>query len=184
MDHTQQDIRITKTHKALVETMQKLLERKSFQRITVNDICQNAMVSRSTFYLHFDDKYQLLMFFLQDERKQLEKAMHENDAKETIGGAFSIIKARKNTYRNILDSENNSELYQMFLKFFSEFISDTLIANEKQGIELVGPLPILSAYYANAIAGTMLWWINDNSTVSVDEVALCLYNLLSDIIPE
>ena len=52
---TGQDIRITKTHMALSKTLMDLLEKKSFQKITVNDICQDAMVSRSTFYMHFED---------------------------------------------------------------------------------------------------------------------------------
>jgi AcrR family transcriptional regulator len=164
--------------------MQELLERKSFQKITVNDICQDAMVSRSTFYLHFEDKYQLLMFFLQNERKQLEKDMRQLGARDSIREALCIIKDRKRTYRNIFEAENNSELFEMFVKFFLGFVSDTLSDSKKQGVELIGPVPILSAYYASGIAGTILWWIKDDFSVPIDEMALCLYNLLSDIIPE
>ena len=36
------------------------LSERSFNDITVNDICQRAMVHRTTFYKHYPDKYTLL----------------------------------------------------------------------------------------------------------------------------
>lgn len=183
MAQQQQDIRITKTYKALEETMQALLQKKSFQKITVNDICQNAMVSRSTFYLHFEDKYQLLMFCLQNESERLKSSLIEKETKESILEALNIIKERKKVYYNIFMSEINFEVFQMFKSFFLQFISDTLVECEKRGVTLVGPIPILSAYYANGIAGTIVWWIKNNFENSIEEMASCLYKLLSDIIP-
>ena len=52
------DLRILKTHKALCETFSTLLEEKKFEEITVNELCQRAMVRRATFYKHFADKYE------------------------------------------------------------------------------------------------------------------------------
>lgn len=39
-----------------------LLTRKSFEEITVNEICINAGYPRATFYNYFDDKYDLLNY--------------------------------------------------------------------------------------------------------------------------
>ena len=39
-----------------------LLTRKSFETITVNEICENAGYPRATFYNYFDDKYDLLNY--------------------------------------------------------------------------------------------------------------------------
>jgi len=51
------DIRIIKTNKALVAAMFLLLENRKFAQITVNDLCEEAQISRATFYTHFRDKY-------------------------------------------------------------------------------------------------------------------------------
>lgn len=184
MAYPQQDIRITKTHKALAETMQALLEKKSFQKITVNDICQNAIVSRSTFYLHFEDKYQLLLFCMQIEREQLEESMRQKDSRESILSMLCTIKERKKIYHNLFEADFNSELFLMLRKFLLGFVSNTLSESENQGVELVGAIPILAAYYSSGITGMVVWWIEDDFSVSIEEMALCLYNLLSDIIPE
>jgi len=55
-----QDLRITRTHKMIKEAFFKLMEKESFEKISVQAIADVAMVSRTTFYLHFLDKYDLL----------------------------------------------------------------------------------------------------------------------------
>jgi AcrR family transcriptional regulator len=55
-----EDLRIVKTEKALTEAMFALLGRKPFGKITVYDLCDEALISRATFYTHYNDKYDLL----------------------------------------------------------------------------------------------------------------------------
>lgn len=55
-----EDKRIVKTRFLLRSTLQKLMENNSFDDITVKQVCENADVSRVTFYSHFTDKYALL----------------------------------------------------------------------------------------------------------------------------
>ncbi|AYY66369.1 TetR/AcrR family transcriptional regulator [Staphylococcus hominis] len=55
-----QDLRVQRTKKALITTFSDLLETKSFDNITIQDLCEKANVRRSTFYRHFNDKYDLL----------------------------------------------------------------------------------------------------------------------------
>jgi AcrR family transcriptional regulator len=55
-----EDLRVQKTCKALTTAMFSLLEHRNFKKITVNDLCNEALVSRAAFYTHFNDKYELL----------------------------------------------------------------------------------------------------------------------------
>ena len=47
------DLRQRKTRKLLVEALAQLLEEKSFQELSVTDICRRAMVHRTTFLRPF-----------------------------------------------------------------------------------------------------------------------------------
>ena len=58
------DLRQRKTRKLLVEALAQLLEEKSFQELSVTDICRRAMVHRTTFYAHFNDKQELMRYLL------------------------------------------------------------------------------------------------------------------------
>ena len=51
-----------RTLEAFSGTMFELLSRKSFEEITVNELCQQSNYPRATFYNYFDDKYDLLNY--------------------------------------------------------------------------------------------------------------------------
>src|SRR5271170_3199654 len=54
------DPRIRRTRLLLQQALEKLLETKEFERITVQDITDAATVNRATFYDHYPDKFALL----------------------------------------------------------------------------------------------------------------------------
>src|SRR6516225_9814035 len=56
----QADLRVRRTHKLLWEALMAELSERTFEEITVSDICERAMVHRTTFYKHYEDKYALL----------------------------------------------------------------------------------------------------------------------------
>ncbi|MBE5748625.1 MAG: TetR/AcrR family transcriptional regulator [Clostridiales bacterium] len=55
-----EDLRITKTKRDLRLALIYLLKDVPFEKVTIGDICEKAMVNRMTFYKHFKDKYDLL----------------------------------------------------------------------------------------------------------------------------
>ena len=61
-----EDKRIQKTKKNLKNVLIKLLEEKSFEQITVKELCELSSTSRITFYTHYADKYELLDSIFQE----------------------------------------------------------------------------------------------------------------------
>lgn len=49
-----------RTDRDITNALLSVMERKSFEKITVQDILDEAMINRSTFYQHFMDKYAIL----------------------------------------------------------------------------------------------------------------------------
>ncbi len=54
------DPRIRRTRQLLQQALEKLLETKEFEKISVQDIAEAATVNRATFYDHYPDKFALL----------------------------------------------------------------------------------------------------------------------------
>src|SRR2546425_5891929 len=54
------DLRVRRTRKLLWEALMAELSERAFEEITVKEICERAMVHRTTFYKHYEDKYALL----------------------------------------------------------------------------------------------------------------------------
>lgn len=55
-----EDLRIIKNKRNMEAALIGLMKEKPFSKITIQDICKSALVSRSTFYAHYLDKYDLL----------------------------------------------------------------------------------------------------------------------------
>ena len=51
------DLRVKRTYKMLKEAFTVLLSQRPFEQLTVQEICEKAMVRRTTFYQHFEDKH-------------------------------------------------------------------------------------------------------------------------------
>jgi AcrR family transcriptional regulator len=58
----QVDPRVRRTRQLLRESLDKLLQTKDFESISVQDIAEAATVNRATFYDHFADKFALLEY--------------------------------------------------------------------------------------------------------------------------
>ncbi len=55
------DRRIQRTRALLRDALMRLIIRKGYDEITIQDITDEANVARTTFYLHFADKDELLL---------------------------------------------------------------------------------------------------------------------------
>ncbi|VIG18086.1 transcriptional regulator, TetR family [Clostridioides difficile] len=54
------DLRVIKTNRSIKNAFIKLLNKKDFASITVQDIIDEALINRTTFYKHYADKYDLV----------------------------------------------------------------------------------------------------------------------------
>ena len=53
------NLQYKRTDRDITDAFLKLLQKKPFEKIIVQDIMEEAMVNRSTFYQHFRDKYEV-----------------------------------------------------------------------------------------------------------------------------
>ena len=66
-----EDLRIIKTKRNLYEGLMQLLGKNRFEEIKIKDICDISLTSRSTFYDHFNSKYELLDYLIEDKKNEL-----------------------------------------------------------------------------------------------------------------
>jgi AcrR family transcriptional regulator len=76
------DPRVIRTRKQLRDALISLVQEKSFQSISVQDIAERAALNRATFYAHFEDKFALMDHVVRD--------MFRQDVKKRIGASSSF----------------------------------------------------------------------------------------------
>ena len=75
---SKKDLRIIKTQKELFNSLERLLKSKAFEDIKVSDICNEALINRSTFYDHYEDKYELLVDFINSKKELIMEELKAN----------------------------------------------------------------------------------------------------------
>lgn len=172
----------SETKQILANALLDLLKSKPFSKITVNELCKKSMIVRSTFYLHFQDKYELLSYCLDEASKELEALMEIHDTKDFFVVLLSSFQEKEKIFYNIFEAELNTELLEMFYHFFSRYI--TLILEEKlsKGDLLPGPIESVTAFYVSGLVGMTLRWIKSNYQLSKETLASCQYRLMKDIL--
>jgi AcrR family transcriptional regulator len=68
------DPRVKRTRRLILQSFGDLLAEKSFDAVSVQDVTDRAQINRATFYAHFQDKYELLDYWIsQMFRQEIEK---------------------------------------------------------------------------------------------------------------
>ena len=60
------DLRVQRTKKILKDTFNEMIVTTDFEKITIKDLCNKAMINRRTFYLHYSSIEDILEDFISD----------------------------------------------------------------------------------------------------------------------
>lgn len=77
----QESPQFIRTDKAITQALISLLKVKPFEKITVQDILDETPVTRSTFYKHYHDKYEIVEKMQEDffaSQMEIRRVFHEN----------------------------------------------------------------------------------------------------------
>lgn len=181
------DLRIIKTKKILFESLLKLMKDKNFEKIKISDICEMALINRSTFYAHFEDKYELLMELFEEQKldllKELEGNENEEFSKEYLMELLSIlidhIDENRETYSAILTNNRNGILIDFLTDAIERNVSDRL----KNNNNIIGsnlPIDIIVKFYAGGLINIGITWITRNEKYSKEELLHYIDKLIPD----
>ena len=180
------DLRVIKTRNALYNALIELMKEKTFEEIKVSDICDKALINRSTFYSHFEDKYQLLSSLI-DELKnslieELKKKKNINNIKdyyiEVIKIFLSHVENKRETYLAIAINNRNSIL----IDIITDVIDSDIISHlnkDKNISKTKVPDNIISKFFVGAMVNVGIYWIYNTNKYSKEE----MLNYLIELIP-
>lgn len=174
---THLDLRQRKTRKLLVDALAQLLEEKSFQELSVTDICRRAMVHRTTFYAHFNDKQELLRYLLEGLEQECIATCLPQDPERTpreylmaaARNAFTFFASRRELYRACLNSGADVQVHALedcaareLCRLFSE-------PRFRQASPSMDP-QVAAHFYTGAMLSLIRWWLNSDQPLPADHL--------------
>lgn len=176
------DLRVLRTKKLIKEAFLTLIKKKGFQAITIQDIAEEAFINRATFYLHYQDKYDLLDQICNN---------YLNELMDVINFSFHIqngeinVKRFKITIQKVFEKiEEDLEFYKVMfgpngVPDFSDKVEEFIFAKFKANFtDIVGdlskldiPADFLLNFISSAYIGVVKWWLNTDNRYSPEYMA-------------
>ena len=169
------DIRVKRTYNQLFSALIKLLGEKSFDDLTVLEICDKAGVHRATFYKHFVDKYDFLNTCFNISLSNLtfdkiaESYTPETMKKSCMRMILKVLNFVEENQKVIvsLSTDRNSASFNTALNdAIANFIEERINTVRPENEKLSKTVPLLANYYAGAIVGIIKWWATNQSSYS------------------
>lgn len=176
------DLRVKRTHKLLFETLIALIKEKGIEDLSVTEICERAMVHRTTFYKYYEDKYHLLY---EGCREIIDDFLSETNFSDTfyhffLDGAtppplakfFHHVAENREIYQLMLGTQNMDFFYDLTKRFMVERLHNLV-----HGRSLKIPVPLIANFCAGGMFHAMAWWLKNDMPYTPEEMAKYVFDL-------
>lgn len=187
------DRRIERTRQLLRDALMELIVQRGYESVTVQDITDHANVARTTFYLHFRDKDDLLFSTMRDIYQDLMIRMTTPRPDSIMGikvdlnsaADFEHVQQYADFYKIML-SEKGSMVFLMRVQaLLAEMCRDQLLAPMiANGGQLTLPIDLAANHLAWGMIGTFHWWLQTGMAHSPLEMARMELELCAGELPD
>lgn len=171
------DPRVKRTRQLIEQSFLRLLRKKGFQAITVQDIADGATINRATFYAHFTDKFALLDHIVYGQFQEILQDNLPLDATFSLDNMRVLILtvcrfieqfrnhqcATAHQFVPLMEQEVHNQVYQILLKWVTEFGSDNP--------DLKSTPEITASIISWAIFGAGTYWSTKSKQYSLEDIS-------------
>jgi len=168
------------TKEAIAEALITLCEKRTFHKISVQDITKKVGLNRQTFYYHFASKYDLLRWVYQkDALVYLTSEVSVNNWEEQTLKMLKAIQNKGDFYHNTVSSDSDVLMKaffevtnQLFIKFFEQLdVEKQLLEEDKH---------FYAMFFSYGCSGVLIKWIIKGYQETPLVIAAQLFRLAKD----
>lgn len=180
MSQSAENVRVRRTRTLLRRALVELIEERGFDRLTVGEITERAMVSRAAFYRSYRDKYNLVEQIFDEAMEALLGTMTDGAGRPPLErwvAFFEHIAIYHRLYRALLGKKGSPWFAARMQASLANMVTEHLPRRPSSG-GLVST--ILGAMFVQAIT----WWLENDQPSSPREIATQTAQLASATINE
>lgn len=155
------------TKQALGDSMRTLMRENTFDKVTVDDICSLAKVSRRSFYRHFKDKYELLTWIYHEN--YFSKIIYHDDwvAWDYFPGVCEYCYADREFFKNAIQVDGQNSVRE----YWREFLRPLLMHDFKGTFLTEDSAEFYISWTTDALFDYMYEWIKESDCMPPREFA-------------
>lgn len=126
--------RRTQMTKLMLKTsLIELMHNKCINQITIKELCENADLNRSTFYLHYTDQYALLRDIEEEIINKTKEHLINIDSNTHsllyVKAFLDYVKENRDIFHTLLCLQENTSFQTKFIHIAMEHIKDNILLN-------------------------------------------------------
>lgn len=177
------DRRVLRTRLALRDALIALMLESGWDALNVQDICARANVGRSTFYLHFQGKEELLAGSLADLREALRAqamARGETILLGFVRGLIEHVHEQRPLFRAVIGRRSGHVVQMRFREMVTQLVADGLSKLVKPGWQRDAAI----RYVSGALVELLAWWVDAKSEGSAMDLEAYFFKLTQPVIEQ
>lgn len=176
------DARIRRTHERLGRALIELIRDKPINEVTVQDVLDRASVGRSTFYLHYRDKNDLLFSqlenFLEFMSTLLTARKEVSNRVVPLTEMFEHIGGQQRMYQALAESERLEDFFDLAQDYFTHGIERRLKDSKRTSKFSQRELRARSVALAGSYLALLRWWIARGANESPVELDTLFHRMV------
>jgi AcrR family transcriptional regulator len=174
------DPRVVRTRQLLRDALVSLIAEKGFDALTVQDIAERATLNRATFYLHYQDKHELLINSLRDAIDELMADIGPTEANSQlvfdgslrpIVGVFNHVAQHARFYRVMMGAAGVPAFIAGVRDYIAEITRQWLTVLQPVPEKSTVPLDIVANSLSWSLLGVLIWWLEHDLPHSSEYMA-------------
>ncbi|RZI49379.1 TetR/AcrR family transcriptional regulator [Lactococcus kimchii] len=185
------DLRVKRTKKLINQAFFALLRKKNFEKISIQEIADSAMINRATFYAHYADKQDLydslIDQFLANFTDILDAQnlvdgnnLHVKEIEGVLTRFYDFVRENPEVAQVITDRAHDQNLLDRFLEILSERYTELFTKLEVREKDVIVPNDFVIAYISSILVGTLDWWVTSSKKMSAKNYAHLIIKLISN----
>lgn len=143
------------TKNALAGALKKLVAEKPFEKISIGEICDLCNMNRKSFYYHFHDKYELVVWIFENEFLEKAKGHVEGNLWEAVSCLCEYFYNNRAFYKRILLINGQNS----FTEYFSDFCEKAFTVRIRERLDGITVTEMNVKIYANFFVYSIYLWI-------------------------
>jgi AcrR family transcriptional regulator len=112
-----------RTRRQIIHSFMHVLQAKRFSSITIQDICEDALIHRTTFYRYYEDKYSLLRDFIYHLSEELIK-LNKNSNTDAFKLLVDYVEEHIVLFENTLLGSDGHVFFKSMVKIASNILRE------------------------------------------------------------
>lgn len=153
------------TKNALAMALKQHMEKRPFNKISINDLCDTCRMNRKSFYYHFRDKYNLLNWIFQVEIVAPILSKHYDSTWEQLEDLLNYLDKNRKFYINAFKVEGQNSLKE----YYSMVMQPILMDGVKRRFTDSVNREMMADFYTEFLLAAIIKWLNEYGKMNPSE---------------